>query len=109
MILEFINEFAKGGYQVNKCFLHGNCYWFAYILRGRFPKGRIVYNAVENHFGFKLNDEVYDIRGIVTDLGDWEDWGTYHLKDPKHAKRIEKYCILKDFYDDPESEEDQSR
>lgn len=106
MILNFINEFAKGGYQVHKCFLHGNCYWFAYILRGRFPKGRIVYNIVENHFGFKLNDEVYDIRGIVTDLGDWEDWGTYHLKDPKHAKRIEKYCILKDFYDDPESEED---
>lgn len=95
MVIEFINEFAKAGPQVKDCFLHGNCFWFAYILRGRFPKGYIVYDAVANHFGFKLNDEVYDITGKVSDLYNWESWGAYHLKDPKHAERIEKYCIKK--------------
>lgn len=106
MILKFINEFLKAEPQIHNCFLHGNCYWFAYILKGRFPRGSIVYDAVENHFGFKLDDEVYDIRGIVTNLGDWEDWGTYHLKDPKHAERIEKYCIKKTDDRDPMPEED---
>ena len=28
----------------------GNCYYFALILKGRFRKGKIVYDVIDGHF-----------------------------------------------------------
>ena len=31
-------------------YLNGLCYWFAYMLKGRFPDGEIWYDQISNHF-----------------------------------------------------------
>lgn len=101
-ILNFIEEFnGKGKWkQVIECFSFGNCFWFAYILHGRFvglgAPVAIVYDEVENHFGCKIDDNVYDITGIVTKQYNWELWETVKQRDLLHAKRIARDCIMKE-------------
>ena len=98
-VLKFINKFNRWD-QVIECFTNGNCYWFAYILVGRFPSGTIVYDEIENHFGCLIDDKVYDITGDVTKCYNWETWQEVYLRDPLHGKRILRDCILKEGYDD---------
>ena len=98
-VLKFIDKFNRWD-QVIECFTNGNCYWFAYILVGRFPSGTIVYDEIENHFGCLIDDKVYDITGDVTKCYNWETWQEVYLRDPLHGKRILRDCILKEGYDD---------
>ena len=49
-------------------FLNGFCYWFAYILAGRFVGAEIYYEPIDGHFITEIDDRLYDIRGDVTDL-----------------------------------------
>lgn len=105
-VLDFIEEFnGKGKWkQVIECFTCGNCFWFAYILHGRFVGlghyVAVVYDDIENHFGCKIDDEVYDITGIVTNQYNWELWQTVKERDYLHASHIERDCILKERRDD---------
>lgn len=77
-ILDFISHF-KGA---EDTFLHGCCYWFAYILQDRFhDHGYLVdifHDPIEGHFvarfiedtGYPVKDDevrFFDIRGDVTD------------------------------------------
>lgn len=68
-IEEFIKDFKSFGTskEIIDCFTKGYCYWFAYILKTRFPKGDIYYNMID-HFVFKYNDKLYDITGDCTIL-----------------------------------------
>ena len=69
-ILDFISRF-HGSEDV---FLHGCCYWFAWILENRFllvgfPNiPAIYYEPVEGHFVTKIENRFYDVRGDVSDL-----------------------------------------
>ena len=101
-VLKFIDKFnnKRRWDQVIECFTCGNCYWFAYILVGRFPSGTIVYDEIDNHFGCLIDDKVYDITGDVTKCYNWEVWEEVYLRDPLHGKRIVRDCILKEEYDD---------
>ena len=74
-------------------FTRGMCYWYAWILHGRFPQSIIVYDEVMNHFGCEIGDYVYDITGDVTKFYNWEPWCNIYVKDPLHAARIERDCI----------------
>ena len=70
---ERIEAFIKRFDGAQDVFLHGCCYWFAWILAERFKKeygGTIVYEPVEGHFLYIVNEPfaVYDIRGNVTGL-----------------------------------------
>ena len=96
-VLKFIDEFTNKGRwpQVIESFTSGNCYWFAYILKARFPEGEIVYDEIINHFGFLLEDTIYDITGIVTDKYNWENWRDVYYRDRLHGRRIVRDCILK--------------
>ena len=95
-VRNFIREFSNMGPDVIHCFTSGNCYWFAAILKLRFPEGDIMYDEIENHFGFQYSDKTYDITGDVTNIYRWEPWQNVFLRDPIHGKRIEKDCILKE-------------
>ena len=67
VILAFITRF-KGSEEV---FLHGCCYWFAYILDYRFYleySTAIMYEPVEGHFITRIGNRFYDVRGDVTEL-----------------------------------------
>lgn len=101
-VLQFIDQFnGKGKWnQVIECFTCGNCYWFAHILHDRFVGFdhyvAIVYDDIDNHFGCQIDDEVYDITGIVTKQYNWELWSTIKERDSLHASHIERDCILKE-------------
>ena len=93
-ILMFIGRFSHDHEgpreQVYDAFLHGGCYWFAYILRARFG-GEIMIDLVENHFACLIDGRVYDITGDVTEGYHWQSWDSYD--DDIHKKRIDEYCI----------------
>lgn len=64
----FIKHFrAYDTGEVTDTFRKGMCYWFAYMLSGRFLGAEIVYEPIEGHFLTQLNGRLYDIRGDVTD------------------------------------------
>ena len=62
----FIERFTEHGPQVERCFCHGCCYWFAWVLTERFPGAEVVYDALSNHFAAQIGERVYDITGDVT-------------------------------------------
>lgn len=37
----FIERFTEHGPQVERCFCHGCCYWFAWVLTERFPGAEV--------------------------------------------------------------------
>lgn len=77
-------------------FMHGLCYWMAYILKGRFPDGDIWYDQVLNHFYFVVNDEAYDVRGRVILPSTAIKWTEYEKYDELDYQRVIKYCVLKE-------------
>lgn len=77
-------------------YMNGLCYWFAYILKGRFPDGEIWYDSIFNHFYFVLDDIAYDVRGKVDLPINAMKWCDYEKYDSVHYQRIIKYCILKE-------------
>ena len=98
-ILNFIYGFHNYGTkkQIIECFTYGYCYWFANILLIRFGgRAEIVYDQVENHFGCRIDDEVYDITGIVTNQYNWESWAELREKDSLLTQRVERDSILKE-------------
>ena len=109
-IIDFIENFkCRGGIEnkqsIEAFFLEGNCYWFARILKCRFPQGKILYDVLHNHFLFYggntldiKNNGIFDIRGDITEAylswvldGTVVDWDLYH--DETHRKRIWRDCI----------------
>ena len=95
IILNFIRQFTNNGKwdQVIESFTCGNCYYFALILKNRFPEGEIIYNAVENHFAYQLDQNAYDISGTIHLSDSWHNWDAYFDIDSIHAERIKRYCI----------------
>lgn len=77
-------------------YMHGLCYWFAYILKGRFPEGGIWYDQVMNHFYFVIDDAAYDVRGRVILPSTAVKWDEYKKYDSLDYQRVVKYCVLKD-------------
>lgn len=92
--LQFIKLFQKQ--ETIEIFTNGLCYWFAFLLKGRFPDGEIMYDEVANHFGCAIAGRVYDITGDITDSYSWESWGDYHLREPLNGARIVRDCVLKE-------------
>ena len=90
-VLEFIHRRFK-----NDCnWLNGNCYFFAVILKSRFPEGKIFYDVVYGHFVFQYQNQYYDWTGIYksTDgfLVSWDEFDKY---DSLQKKRIAQDCIM---------------
>jgi len=77
-IIHFIKQFSAA----KETFLHGCCFWFAWILRERFNnRGYLVdiyHEPIENHFvarfykyaegRFTCMPRFYDVRGDVTSI-----------------------------------------
>lgn len=95
-IIEFINDLKKlHPTEIEDVFTSGYCYWFAELLKARFP-GKIVYHPIDNHFAFQsvFNDKIYDVTGEIDGTG-FEDWFLYSKKDKLESNRIIRDCILK--------------
>lgn len=89
-----IEDFIKG-FQTKETidlFSCGKCYWFAYILKGRFPHLDICYDPVEGHFFCFDGKKGYDITGSFTPTK-YVKWDTYEQIDNSHYKRIVRDCM----------------
>lgn len=95
-ILDFINRRFNNP-EVVKSFTNGNCYYFAQILKIRFIAGNIVYDEINNHFGYLFNNKVYDITGVICEnFGNddlWKSWHDYMFCEPNNAKRVINDCV----------------
>lgn len=88
-VLEFINR----RFQKDCDWLNGNCYYFAIILKDRFPEGEIYYDVIDGHFLFKHSYNFYDATGLVFDYGKPIQWNTFSHYDENQYKRVVQDCI----------------
>lgn len=90
-VLEFIQRRFK-----DDChWIDGNCYFFAVILKSRFPEGKIFYDVIYGHFVFQYQNQFYDWTGLykIKDghLVSWDEFDEY---DSLQKQVIIKYCIM---------------
>lgn len=94
-VMDFIGRFRKLSKHndITVVFTCGCCYWFAYILTGRFDGATIMYDPIANHFVTQIEDRLFDITGDVTDYysGNVVPWDTYD--DDIEKKRIIRDCV----------------
>lgn len=91
-VLEFINRRFK-----KDCnWVDGNCYYFAIILKDRFPEGKIFYDVVLGHFVFLYKDEFYDWEGVFNPMSHkyLVEWDKFDEYDSSQKKVIVKYCVM---------------
>ena len=103
---KFIYNFFQRSPQPEVCrdlFLHGNCYWFAVILKERFRNRlpTIWYDNINNHFYVEMRKVLYDARGAfrpthqltIDEYDAFYIWEDYKKFDRLHASRITEQCI----------------
>ena len=91
-VLGFINRRFK-----KDCnWMNGNCYYFALILKDRFPSGHIVYDVVWGHFFFEYDGRCYDYSGeLILPIGSYlVYWDQMDKYDPLVKERIIRDCIM---------------
>lgn len=89
-----ILEFIYRRFKTNCKWTDGNCYYFALILKDRFPKGSIYYDVINGHFVFWFEGKFYDWTGIVEQDGHYIGWDYFDIYDPIQKQRIIRDCIL---------------
>lgn len=98
-IEKFIHDFKQyeRSHVIFNTFSYGYCYYFAVILKSRFPKGEIMYHHT-NHYLFKLDDRLYDITGDCTDSYNDSmlcNWDELKIEDELLYGRLVRDCIIK--------------
>lgn len=89
----FIAGFRNEG--TVRTFTNGCCYWFAYILTGRFLLSEIAYNPALGHFAARIGGDLFDITGRLENDGNWIDWDEYMEREPLDSLRVSESCIDK--------------
>lgn len=89
-IIEFINRrFTKDSNW--NC---ENCYYFALILKDRFPGGNICYDVINGHFSYLYKGNYYDHTGLIYPDGYIVDWNKFDEYDSIQKQRIIRDCIM---------------
>ncbi len=86
-------EFIKRRFSIDCNWRNGNCYYFALILRDRFPGGKIFYDVILGHFLYFYKGNYYDWSGIVKANGVLIEWDKFDLYDTNQKKRIIEDCL----------------
>ena len=55
-----IRKFIYNRFPYDNNWLDGNCYYFAIILKERFPEGKIIYDVSDGHFLVRIEDVYFD-------------------------------------------------
>lgn len=89
-------EFIRRRFSKDCNWTTGNCYYFAIILKTRFPEGKIVYEAMDGHFIFKYKENYYDWYGIYNPVErkvfiHWDDFEEF---DALWKQRIVRDCVM---------------
>lgn len=62
--MDEVSEFIKRRFKTDCKWTDGNCYYFAIILKARFPSAEIYYEVILGHFLAKINGRFYDYNGV---------------------------------------------
>ena len=92
-----ILEFIQRRFDKDCNWVDGNCYYFALILKDRFPDGKIYYDVVYGHFIFKYQNKYYDWTGILNidePLDCLIEWDKFDEYDSMQRERIIRDCIV---------------
>lgn len=93
-----ITDFIYRRFPYDNHWLNGNCYYFAVILKDRFPEGKIVYDVIRGHFLFELDYTLYDWHGVYERLPHestrFIDWDKFDEYDSLQKQRIIRDCIF---------------
>lgn len=76
--------------------LNGNCYYFAIILKTRFPQAIILYDVIDGHFVASIDGIKYDWWGEVEDYGNhyYVIWDEFDKYDSFQKQRIIRDCVM---------------
>ena len=89
-VLEFIQRRFKDDCK----WTDGNCYYFAIILKYRFPEGKIFYDVTWGHFIFEYLGQFYDWTGIKNPDTYLVEWDKFEKYDSLQKERIIRDAIL---------------
>lgn len=87
-------EFIQRRFKDDCCWMSGNCYYFAIILKDRFSKGKIFYDVIDGHFLFEYQNILYDWNGVVNSVGYLVEWDKFDNYDKLQKKVIVRDCIM---------------
>ena len=87
-------EFIHRRFSSDCKWISGNCYYFAIILKSRFPQGIIFYDVINGHFIFKYKDKYYDWTGCMIPDGYLVEWDKFDEYDILQKKIIVRDCIM---------------
>jgi hypothetical protein len=92
-ILDFIKAVKENHTtEIEDVFSNGFCYWFAKILELRFG-GTIMFNPNIIHFSILIEEQMFDINGLIDANDTWYNWNEYASHN--NVESIVKSCILK--------------
>lgn len=86
-------DFIKRRFKKDCDWTNGNCYYFAIVLKDRFPYGDIFYDVIDGHFLFKYKDKFYDWTGIINPNGYLVKWDEFDKYDSLLKQRIIRDCV----------------
>ena len=89
-------EFIRRRFPIDSHLLDGNCYYFATILKARFPSAVIWYDTIYGHFFVNIDGQDYDWTGVIQRKDDWfcVEWDKMNEYDPYVQERIVRDCIM---------------
>ena len=70
-----------------------NCYYFALILKDRFPGGFICYDVINGHFSYYYGGKYYDHTGVIEPDGYIVLWDIFDEYDSIQKERIVRDCL----------------
>ena len=89
-----ILEFIKRRFQNDCDWISGNCYYFALILKDRFPTGIIFYDVIVGHFVFLYDGHYFDWTGLIEPDGYLVQWDKFDDYDHLQYQRIIEDCLM---------------
>ena len=93
--MDEVLEFIERRFKKDCDWINGNCYYFALILKDRFPGGASFYDVIAGHFVYSYNGNYYDWIGIVKpeENSVYINWDEFALYDELQKKVIVRDCI----------------
>jgi len=91
-IVKEVEEFIERRFPIDCNWLNGNCYYFAVILKERFPGGRIMYDPIDGHFLYEIEDEFFDWNGLAIDVSE-RVFDFESMDDEKYKNHLIRDCI----------------
>ena len=94
--MDVVEEFITRRFKNDCHWLDGNCYYFAMILKIRFPQAVLWYDVVLGHFFVNIDGQDYDWTGKIDNRDDsrcvmWDNMESYDFNVKQYIIRD---CIM---------------